>query len=141
MLVIGLTSNHKYFTISVRLPKPNRSWFQFSVRTLFSLPIVFAAAWWWITWPSRTAHDFAQLALSGRLEQVDGRFGVDLAALVDENGPFTEEYFAPRSSDIVSGRQKFSISRMLNPGLVEAMNFTATNGKVIGPEPVLGLRR
>src|SRR5262245_5312989 len=31
---------------------------RFRLRTLLLLPVLFAAGWWWITWPARTADRF-----------------------------------------------------------------------------------
>jgi hypothetical protein len=34
---------------------------RFRLRTLFLLPVLFAIAWWWLTWPDRTARQFVRL--------------------------------------------------------------------------------
>jgi hypothetical protein len=34
---------------------------RYSLRTLLVLPVFFAAAWWWVTWPERTARKFVRL--------------------------------------------------------------------------------
>jgi hypothetical protein len=33
---------------------------RFRLRSLLLLPVLFAAAWWWVTWPERTARRFVQ---------------------------------------------------------------------------------
>jgi hypothetical protein len=33
-----------------------------------SLAIFVVAAWWWVTWPERTMHDFASLMAAGKLD-------------------------------------------------------------------------
>jgi hypothetical protein len=38
---------------------------RFRLRTLLALPIVFAAVWWWVTWPERSAHRFVDLLAAG----------------------------------------------------------------------------
>jgi hypothetical protein len=38
-----------------------RRFVRYSLRTLLVLPMLFAAAWWWLTWPERTAQRFVRL--------------------------------------------------------------------------------
>jgi hypothetical protein len=45
-----------------------RRWCQFSLRILLLLPVVFAALWWWVTWPDRTLREFRRLVAEGHHE-------------------------------------------------------------------------
>jgi hypothetical protein len=49
-------------------PKPRRRFLRFRLRTLLLLPLVFAAAWWWVTWPERTARRFVELLATGDID-------------------------------------------------------------------------
>jgi len=40
-------------------------WFRFRLRSLLVLPVLFAAGWWWVTWPERTAKRFVELLAIG----------------------------------------------------------------------------
>ena len=48
--------------------EPKRRLFRFRLRTLLALPIVFAAMWWWVTWPERSANKFVGLLAAGDIE-------------------------------------------------------------------------
>ena len=49
------------------LSRPKGRLFRFRLRTLLALPIVFAAAWWWLTWPERSANTFVELLAEGNV--------------------------------------------------------------------------
>lgn len=42
-------------------------WFRYRLRSLLVLPVLFAACWWWVTLPERTAKQFVQLLATGDL--------------------------------------------------------------------------
>ena len=46
----------------------SRRFLRFRLRTLLLLPLVFAAGWWWATWPERTARRFVELLNAGEIE-------------------------------------------------------------------------
>ena len=48
--------------------KFNRRRLQFGLRAVLMLPILFAAAWWWVTWPDRTARKFARFLSAGDVQ-------------------------------------------------------------------------
>jgi hypothetical protein len=45
-----------------------RRFFRFRLRTLLMLPILFAAVWWWLSWPEPSADKFVNLLSAGDVE-------------------------------------------------------------------------
>jgi hypothetical protein len=48
----------------------SRGWFRFRfrLRMLLLLPVLFAAGWWWVTWPERTARRYVEYLAVGDVE-------------------------------------------------------------------------
>jgi hypothetical protein len=51
-----------------KIPLMIRRFLRFRLRTLLLLPVLFAAGWWWATWPERTARRFVELLTAGDIE-------------------------------------------------------------------------
>jgi hypothetical protein len=118
-----------------------RRFLRFRLRTLLLLPAVFAAIWWWVTWPERTARRFVSLLAAGDFEAAQAMF--------ESTQPF-EEFFWPGVSkanafplltfrgsrwvDLATGRREFNI----NPSLLAnrgGASFVALRGRVVvGPK-------
>ena len=51
----------------MKLPR----WLMIGMLTTSVLSVLAAAGWWWVTWPERTAREFAALVVAGRWEQAN----------------------------------------------------------------------
>lgn len=118
--------------------------YQFSLRTLLSLPLLFAvgwlifsAGWWWVTWPERTAVKYREVLLHGTADEANAFFSpstvpVSMEMSFDEESfqDAVREHFWPgrRSMrDFFLARQYFEV-----PGLFsEHKGFVVERGKVV----------
>lgn len=102
---------------------------RFRLRTLLLLPLLVGAAWWWVSWPERTAKRFVQLLNDGDLEaakamiisQREGLDGPDSgeassfdifgAANEDDTTFEGSELRARTLGDVLYGQGSFAISK------------------------------
>ena len=95
--------------------KPNRTWFQFRLRTLLLLPVLAVLGWWWVTWPERTARRF--------LERLEDRDFQAAAKMVDSDTEHSRHAFRlfrewSESCDSRSKWSKFELRRPFGRSLV-----------------------
>ena len=106
---------------------------------LSTFAVLGAGAWWWVTWPERTAREFLHLLVAGRLEEVKGM----ISETGETNDPFEWPHHDYSHVDwklskleplrrsigaVFQGRQRFGFKigyqvevergRILNPGLL-----------------------
>jgi hypothetical protein len=117
---------------------PKRSWFQFSLRTLLSLPLLFAVGWWWVTWPGRTAERYRKAMIEGTPQEARSflssprvyEFGPNMLFLEDDFRNALRDRVTPHPrsvTDLLLSRQYFEV-----PGLYsEVKGFTVSHGKVV----------
>jgi hypothetical protein len=101
--------------------KSRRSRFRFRLRSLLLLPALFAAGWWWVTWPERTIARLDALVAANDVTQADRliefepdyRYPPEKVANGLRHGlgqPHTRP--ARRSPiDLLLGRQRFEIDK------------------------------
>jgi len=117
---------------------PKRRWFQFSLRTLLTLPLLFAVGWWWVTWPRRTAERYRMAMTEGISQEARGFLSSPRVYEFGPNMLFLEEDFRnalrdrvtpqPRSvTDLLLSRQYFEVPGMYS----EVKGFTVSRGKVV----------
>jgi hypothetical protein len=92
-----------------------RRFLRFRLRTLLLLPLIFALAWWWVTWPKRTMARLDEFVAAGSLDEAakmiefepDYRYPPEqVASQLGQSGV----KLARRSLiDFVFGRQRFEI--------------------------------
>jgi hypothetical protein len=91
--------------------------FRFRLRTLLLVPVVFAVAWWWITWPNRTLRDFNHLVASGQLDAAgrlvvfdpDYRLTPEQVAHQLRGQPHTN-YATRTLSDVIFARLRYKLA-------------------------------
>lgn len=91
-------------------------WFQFNLRLLFVLPLVFAVVWWWLTLPHRTATEFVRLLGNGDVRAAKGMISGQQPAnvfwtIVEANALEFDasEVEARRSYDYFAACQRFEV--------------------------------
>jgi hypothetical protein len=120
--------------------------FQYRVRTLLLLPALFAAGWWWVTWPERSARRFTERLAAG---DVDGaRAMSDLPEPCSARGIFVFAETHAGAFDLpvfepASIREYFTATRrFIIPWRIESTTgawraFVAVRGRIL-PDPTGG---
>src|SRR5262245_30192974 len=114
-------------------------WLVLSMLSLSALALLGYAGWWWITWPERTAREFLDLLVEGRLEEarrmiVEAGDSEDLFEWPDHDYNQVDwnlsklEPLARGMTDVLHGHQRFGFrigyqveierGRVLYPGLL-----------------------
>src|SRR5688500_4190619 len=102
----------QHFTVTIRIPKPNRTWLRFRLRTALLILSLSGVALWWVIAPRRTPREF--VAVAQQAEFAEARDPFDLHHFNEQSvpGPFTVAEFVSRSLwDLISGRQRFCVKR------------------------------
>ena len=85
-------------------PPKKRRWFQFGLRWLFLLPVVFGLCYWWFTLPTRTLETFNRLVVEGRYDDAEKmvRNETDWTIEVDADGVrLTDSFVGPTGRIVV----------------------------------------
>ena len=120
-------------------PTTKRRFVRYRLRTLLLLPVLFAAGWWWVTWPERTARRFVGLVAAG---DVDGA-----RAMFDEQEPSDGFWLLVKSGlrfgpaevaaggwgDYAAGRRRFTIAWESKRSGGDLEGFVASRGSVSLP--------
>jgi hypothetical protein len=118
-------------------PKTRRRFPRFSLRTLLLLPVLFAAAWWWITWPERTARRFVELLSAGDFESArkmcDESQPIELIWMLARMPEFT--FAAPVVHDQswgerLAGRRQFQIPWSFESNRGNLKGLVASRGRI-----------
>jgi hypothetical protein len=103
----------------MRLPR----WLVLALLSTNTASVLAAGAWWWVTWPERTAHKFAALVATRRTEEaakmMRSASGPDDAELITDATKDCEftflEYGSRTPVDMLVGRQEFQVVGTYTP--------------------------
>src|SRR5262245_19208951 len=121
-----------------------------SLLSVSVLAVLAVPAWWWITWPERTALEFAKIVVARRIEETShivpgNSFRDELRLRYEQDAAFTTLEYGSRSmTDCLCGRQEFQLvgtERMrINCGELETIEagfrFTVERGAVHQPKQI-----
>lgn len=110
---------------------------RFRLRTLLLLPLVFAAGWWWVTWPERTARRFVELLKCGEtdaaqtmLESTQPLMSFQGTTAYRTATPLLPLFRPTSWLDVMSGRRRFDVTSR-PPAADGSSQFVAVRGYVV----------
>jgi hypothetical protein len=144
---MNLGDTHSPMWVSINkpmstLPTHRRRFLRFRLRTLLLLPVLFAAGWWWATWPERTARRFVEFLAAGDIEAAkrmtnSAADGLWLLPLVDGVRFEAPDFVGVTWYDYAKSRRAFAIRWTVTSGRGVLNGFTTHRG-VVALNPVIG---